>query len=1676
MARRDRQWIEALESRCLLAADLVINEFVASNKNGLADQDGEFADWIEIKNQGNSSINLAGWGLTDKRDLTTRWVFPSKTLGAGQYLVVFASEKNVTTGSQFHTDFRLDAGGEYLALVEPDGVTVKHAFDPFPVQSQDISYGLAPDDQSEIYFLTPTPGAANQLITDVVTFSEPSRTFTSSMQLTLSTTDTGATIRYTLDRSTPTSTNGFTYSGPITLTNTTVVRAKVYKSGYASGAVTSREYFELDTSVADFDSNLPVVLLDTFGGSLGGTNLTPIAAYLVDVDPLTGRASPLNGATDFSGRGGLRYRGQSSQGFPKHQFALEIWDEANKDQNASLLGMPSDSDWILYAPYSEKALMQNALAYEWSNRMGQYAVRTRFVEVFLNTSSGSHISYSGDYLGVYILMEKIKIDDDRVDITPMTPQDNSGTELTGGYIFKKDKNDGGEPTINTPRHSFLYVEPAANEITQQQKDYLSGHLNEFESVLYDNAVWKDPANGYAKYIDIQSFIDHHIMVELAKNIDGYRISTYYYKDRGGKIKMGPIWDYNLSLGNADYLQGWEPTGWYYPQVGAADYPWFARLFQDSNFQQAYIDRWQELRSDKFSTARLMQDIDEYVGELSDHNGNYPVGSSPTQASNNPVVRNFKRWNILGVELWPNYYYPSAWIEEVNWVKTFVTQRAAWMDSQYLARPTVTTSGDGAGPTTVTISGGGGSIYYTLDGSDPRAHGGGVSPSAILYTGPFQRSTTTRIKARVMQSTTRWSGLANGIVQYDNGLRITELNYHPYAPPEGSSYQDEDFEFIELRNISNASINLAGYTFTDGITYTFPARTLGAGQYLLLVKNASAFASRYPGVAVDGTYTGSLDNAGERLRLVSPIEAEMFDFNYHDGNDWPGRADGDGSTLEVVDLTWGMSLDTKRNWRSSTEWGGTPKAAGIGPLDTIVVNEVLSNSDQTGLVDAIELHNRTGGDINIGGWYLTDSQDNYKKFRIPDNTMIPAGGYILFDEGDFNPTPATPEPHHFALDGSHGDDVWLVKADASGNLQQFVDSVHFDAALPNETFGRWPNGSGKLLPMNTRTLGSANTGGVRFGPVIISEVMYHPLNGNEDLEFIELYNTTDAPIDMSNWKLEGAVRFTFAPGTIIEAHGALVVIRYNPLIQANGTKIAAFRSAYGLGLGVTAKLVGGYTGQLDNAGDNIQLLRPDVPPPTEPTFTPYVPVDEVEYAPVSPWPAVNGTGKSMSRLDESSFTNDPASWSALTPSPGVIQMTDAYARGFAGDDRWTLRLNAAGTMLELYINTGSSSPILTRSIAEIDTLTLYGLDGNDQVTVDYVNGNPVPAGGLVFDGAGGNDNLIVLETGAATPAMQTLTFHGGAGANSVVLHGGVTNLVTTQTGTLSLLADTAAQVTLAQSTALVALSLFEGSVLSLPAGTARVLKTDNINFQSGGRVDLADNRMIVQAANPAALMPTIAGYLRQSRNGGAWNGAGGIFTSLGRRGAGLALAHNGAGSNNLFDQWGPYTLDGNSILLRHTYEGDADLSGVVDATDFFVIDNDFMDGNATPSYGGGDFNFDGKVNIGDYLIIDRSFAMQAGPMSAESQPQGAAVAPSSEAGATPSAEPSPTVSAEPSAAPSTEAGASNTEPSSSPSTEPLATPLFSTTGMEMSGGSSLFDPAVEDKSQFEFDSADSSVLS
>jgi hypothetical protein len=491
------------------------------------------------------------------------------------------------------------------------------------------------------------------------------------------------------------------------------------------------------------------------------------------------------------------------------------------------------------------------------------------------------------------------------------------------------------------------------------------------------------------------------------------------------------------------------------------------------------------------------------------------------------------------------------------------------------------------------------------------------------------------------------------------LRVTELMYHPAPPPPGGTNSAEDLEFIELRNTSPAQIlDLSGVRFLEGIQFNFTGSavtTLAPGARLLVVADLAAFTRRYgSGLAVAGEYAGRLDNAGERLQLVDAAGEEILDFSYDPA--WHPITDGHGFSLVIVDDTapweaWGQGA----SWRASGALQGSPGAADPAPptVTAVRVNEVLSASVPAGH-DAIELFNPAATNVDIGGWWLSDDFATPKKFRITDGTILPPGGFVVFTEANFNPAGLG-----FALDPD-GDDAWLFSADPDGELTGYAHGFSFGSAEPAVSFGRYLTSLGEehIVAQSTNTLGT-NNAPPRVGPVVISEIMFHPPDlapragvgpvlletDNTRDEFIELRNITATNLPLAGWRLRDAVAFDFPSSATLAPGASLLVVAFDPASDPNA--LAGFRSAYALDAGVP--LLGPWSGKLDNSGGDLELRQPVL----YGTNVSHPLVERVRYHDAAPWLGADGDGASLQRLAMTGYANDPANWIAATPSPGGV---------------------------------------------------------------------------------------------------------------------------------------------------------------------------------------------------------------------------------------------------------------------------------------------------------------------------------------------------------------------------------------------------------------------------------------
>ena len=411
----------------------------------------------------------------------------------------------------------------------------------------------------------------------------------------------------------------------------------------------------------EFQSNLPIVIINT-----NGNTIVDNPRIICDMG-IVYNHSDINQISDafnnYHGKISIEIRGSSSQDiFPKKSYGLETQTLSGNNNNISLLGLPAENDWILHGPYSDKTLLRNNLTFELSRQMGHYAPKAKYCELFINS----------EYQGVYMLTEKIKRDKNRLNISEFENNDPS----TGGYIIKIDKFTESSTedswcssfmTFNNSAICFQYHYPKANDISIEQKSYIENYMEEIHLLISDLSTHQTSINLIDK-IDFDSFIDYLIISELSKDVDAYRISVFLHKksdQNGGKLHMGPIWDYNLSFGNVDFCQSSNISGWVLEKETACrkSIPsfWYDLLHNES-FREKLILRWEELRDNVLSFDNIFHHIDS-------------VGNYLTDAQN----RNFEKWDILDTWIWPNYQLGPTYQDELDFLKYWIYNRVHWID-------------------------------------------------------------------------------------------------------------------------------------------------------------------------------------------------------------------------------------------------------------------------------------------------------------------------------------------------------------------------------------------------------------------------------------------------------------------------------------------------------------------------------------------------------------------------------------------------------------------------------------------------------------------------------------------------------------------------------------------------------------------------------------------------------------------------------------------------------------------------------------------------------------------------------------------------------------------------------------------------------------------------------------
>lgn len=1234
------------------------------------------------------------------------------------------------------------------------------------------------------YFDRPSPGAMNsgvfQRVVATLSFNRAHGWVTEAFPLEITSDVSDVVIRYTLDGSAPSADTGEGYTGPISITHNSVVRAAAFRTGQASTEPVTQTYLFL-----------PDVLRQTNSAPAGAhwdTEMDPeivanqnqtwtVAQGLVDLPVLSIAMNPedlfgVNGIYPnassrgeeweraasvelfypdeslrrredggFSINAGIQINGNFSRltHQPKHSFRLvfkEAWGAASLNYpvfedspvtefDTLVVGCGHNQGWSTGIENSQ--FLRNRFAWDLEGaEPGRAFVHSRSVHLFLN----------GLYWGLYDLGER--------------PDDSFSAANFGGakesYDVFKGLRAGGSTEaqiIGGTRDAWSELFAAANGNLSQASNYAT----------------------IERLVDLDQFIDYSIGILYTADRDGptgwlngppnsLEPKNFYATRRRTPEGRFRFWrwdsEFTLESESEDVSErdGFENPGHLH-----------FRLRTHPEYRMRLADHVQRLffNDGPFSTTRLLQRYASLAGEVE-----------------RAVVAESARWGDAKRE--PPFKRDVEWVTERDRIlRTYLPRRQNIFLAQLradklfpnLGAPILSIDGvpqvgGEVGPGAVlsmTISNL--PVYFTLDGTDPRAVGGAVSASARVFTSPLEVADAWVVKARAFTNE-QWSALTEATFHRPldwSKLVVSEIMYHPAAPTPDAG---DGPEFLELKNEGTDTLALDGLQWVAGIQFAFPRGTLlRPGKFVVLVKDPASFQTRYPAVRFDGVYLGSLRDKGESLRLVDRRQRTVLELAYDNQAPWPAAADGLGFSLVPNRASATSDGSTAATWRASARPGGSPgEEDPASAIPTIRINELLSNPGP-GQRDTVELFNPTSASVDVGGWFLTDDRSRPRKYRIPPNTVLAPGGFWVVDERAFNASGTT---NDFAF-SSRGEDVFLFSADATGNFTGYSDGFSFGAASPGVSWGRWRvpgTGEDVFIAQSQFTPGRTNSGPL-IGPVVISEILADPRDGA--VAFVELFNIGEVEVPlfdtahpMNTWRLNG-LGFSFPPNIRLAAWQRLLVVAGDP---------EQFRAQHGIPSSVP--LFGPYAGRLQPRGERLELQRPGV---TDTNGVSYVTVDSVDYRASDPWPkGAFGTGASLQRVEPTGLANDPANWVAAIVTPGAGLPT-GQAPTFSREPVSVVAL--AGSSVDLFADV--NSPASARFQWFLDNQPLAGATASRLRLTEVESGQVGNYRVVAFNAHGSvvsSNAELTLSAGPMLlthPSNRTVTSGGNATFSAVAVGNG-----------------------------------------------------------------------------------------------------------------------------------------------------------------------------------------------------------------------------------------------------------------------------------------------------------------
>ena len=554
------------------------------------------------------------------------------------------------TKNHLHTNFKISSSSETLILTNSFGTIVNQiTAENLPTNT---SIGISKTSGEIVSYSETTPGYENSSqefsgsLQSEVVFSHPGGLFDAPISLILSGNTSEEVIRYTIDGNIPTDTSPI-YSNPIQIYENITVRAQIFLENYLPSPLYSKSYTLNNSTFTS--SNLPIVIIFTENGATIPDEPKILGTMKIIQRPNDGRNFLADANTEeflnYSGTIGIETRGSSSQTLPKKPYGIDtLEDDGIEDKGVELLGMAKEDDWILNSFAFDDSMMRDYISYEMAREMGQYAANLKYCEVVLN----------GDYIGLYALSEKIKRDGDRVDIVKLSDDENSFPEVTGGYLMQTDRTSDEDPAAWYGNGAvYIHEKPNSDDITQIQSSYIESVFRDLD----DNTTNSSITSGYPSIIDVPSFVDYMLVAEIASNVDAYALSTYYHKDRGGKLRAGPVWDYNLTFGNdlfdafGNYYNRSFTNVWQFEYSNTGANFWGA-LFDDPTFKCYLSKRFNEVTS----TAQPLNY--NYISDLIDNTA---------ALISDAVVREDERWDTI-----------DDFSGEVTNLKSWLQERITWM--------------------------------------------------------------------------------------------------------------------------------------------------------------------------------------------------------------------------------------------------------------------------------------------------------------------------------------------------------------------------------------------------------------------------------------------------------------------------------------------------------------------------------------------------------------------------------------------------------------------------------------------------------------------------------------------------------------------------------------------------------------------------------------------------------------------------------------------------------------------------------------------------------------------------------------------------------------------------------------------------------------------------------------